>query len=76
MPKKQRRGLYERSRPLMTQPPLLPTFLQDGTLLLTTTTLKAGWGPANADDWRYFNASVPGKLAALVEEGFEICVLR
>ena len=71
-PKKRRRPVPKKPSPHDPNPFSNP---QDGTLLLTTTTRPVAWGPANADDWRYFNANVPEKLAALVEEGFEICVL-
>ena len=62
-------------------PPPAPLFSpppspQDGTLLLPTTDRPADWGPTSASDWRYFNGTVPDRLAALVEDGYEVCVLR
>ena len=30
----------------------------------------------DAGDWRFFNASVPDRVAALVADGYEVCVLK
>jgi hypothetical protein len=49
---------------------------QDGTLVLPRLAMDAKWAPANATDWRFFNPGVPAKLRALVEDGYELVVLR
>lgn len=63
------------SLPPLSHTPTLPP-AQDGTLLLTTTARDPSWGPVSASDWRFFNPTVPAKLAQLGEEGYEVVVLR
>ena len=55
-------------------PPPPPSILsQDGTLVLPTTSLPYITGPT---DWRFFNGTVRDRLAALIEDGYEVCVIR
>jgi len=50
---------------------------QDGTLVLHRLSPSGpSFGPASPSDWRFFNPDVPAKLQALVEDGYEIVVLR
>ena len=63
-------------RSLTVSPPFSLPSPQDGTLLLFLAPQHPRLGPQDENDWRFFNAAVPERMQALVEEGYEICVLE
>jgi hypothetical protein len=72
---------HRNPNPLSQSPPSLSSRSlhpsQDGTLVLHRLSPSGpSFGPASPSDWRFFNPDVPAKLQALVEDGYEIVVLR
>jgi hypothetical protein len=58
-------------------PSPLPPPHQDGTILLANAERGGplAWGPVSPSDYQFFNDHVPGRMAALVEEGHQIVIM-